>query len=162
MTFKRCITPLLLLGMLAMTPFAFGQKQVGAACPLSAQIADDTSSGALQIVAIPTIAQTYVYINGVKTANPNTPQIHVCSVRIRVFQAGTPANYGLVTGTGTNCATGQANVTPQWKGTASVTDTFDEYFGDQTGPIVPTGSALCFLLSAAPTHSQLLLTYGIN
>lgn len=162
MTFKRCfLLPLLLMGMLA--PAAFGQRLAGAACPLSAIITDDTSSGNLQMVAIPTgITNPYIYINGVKTANPLSPQIHVCSIRAVLIQPGTPANYGFVYGTGTNCATGATNVTPQWLGTASVTEHYDSYWTDQTALVLPPATALCWKLSAAVTHSQVLITYGIN
>lgn len=50
------------------------------------------------------------------TAKTNK-QVLICGFAL--FGGGT-ANVGLVTGTGTNCGTGQANVTPQFPLTAQV------------------------------------------
>lgn len=142
---------------------AVAQNPTSSRCPLSTIVTDDTSSGNLQIIAVPTITNTYVYTGQppVRTLNPNQPTIHICSVKAVLVQTTTAANYGLVTGTGSNCATGAANLTPQWIGTVSVREVWDQYFGDQAGPVTPAATAVCWKLSAAPTHSQLLVTYGI-
>lgn len=156
---KRFIVCLSLTLTLALGCVA--QNPTSSKCPLSAQVVDDTASGKLQIIAIPTLTNTYVWINGVRTLNPNAPTIHICSIKAAIIQTSTAANYGLVTGTGTNCATGSVNLTPQWVGTISVREIWDQPLGDQAGLVAPSGTAICWNLSAAPTHSQVLLTYGI-
>ena len=156
---KRFIVCLTLT--LAVALGCVAQNPTSSKCPLHAIVADDTSSGALQVIPLPTITNTYVWINGVRTLNPNAPTIHICSIKAVIVQTTTAANYDLVTGTGTNCGTGTAALTPLWVGTVSVRETWDQPLGDQAGIVAPSGTAVCWNLSAAPTHSQVLLTYGI-
>lgn len=151
-----------LLLSLACTLGAVAQVGTAPQCPLSAIVTDDTSSGKSQIIALPSgLATPPIYINGVATVNPNKPTIHICSIKARIIQASGAANYGLVYGTGSNCATGATNITPQWLGTASVTEDWTQYYGKDAAPAAAAGTAVCWSLSAAPTHSQLLVTYGI-
>jgi len=151
--------------VLLVPSFAFGQKTPGESCPLNAgaTIASITASGATQLIPVPTTpGSAPIYINNVATFNTaNAPSIHVCSVNIRVTQGATPANFGLVTGTGVNCATNQVNLTPQWIGTATSTDTFSFLFGPGNALIAPKGTAVCAKFSAAPTGALALITYAV-
>ena len=133
---RRILSLSLLIGILSLS--AFGQAH----CPLSVVLNSKTTATATQLIASPTSNYPPIYINGVATANPLAPSIHICSVSIHVVQTATPANFGLVVGAGTNCATNQANLTPQWVGNASVQDKWDMYYGEQAAPITPTGTAV--------------------
>ena len=145
--------PILSLCAVAQTPNS------SARCGLTAIIADQTTATTAQMVAIPTGNSPKVYVNGTAQTNPLGPSIRVCSVQIRIVQPATPTNFGFVYGTGTNCATGQANVTPQYVGTASTTEQLTQTFGYDAAITVPAGKALCFKTSAVSTHAQVLITY---
>jgi hypothetical protein len=152
----------LLITLLLAASFACAQKSPISACSLHAIVASDTSSGALEMIPIPTQGVNYIYVNGSRVVNPRSPSIHICSLEIRVKQPGSaPASFGLVTGTGTNCATGQASLTTQWAGTISVTDSWSPQWASDIGPVAPAGTAVCLLLSTAPTAAQAYVTYGV-
>lgn len=84
-----------------------------------------------------------------------------------------PASGGASTCSGTVTTTGgslagacggtawSTNLSPQFTGTASVTEDWTEYLGDSAAIVAPASKGVCFKLSAAPTHSQVLVTYGI-
>jgi hypothetical protein len=157
----RFTLSLCLLAALAVPAFAQNAQPVQ--CPLHAgsTLASITASGATQIIAIPTQVAPPIFINGTATVNPAKPRIAICAVQIMVQQAGTAADYGLVTGTGTNCATGQVNLTPQWFGTASVKETRDFLNGGTAPLVTPPGTAVCLKLSNAPTGAKILIFYNV-
>jgi hypothetical protein len=152
--------------LLLLCAVSFGQTaavQATPACPLHAgQTLTITASGTTEIIPVPTGITIPIY-NGAGTSvgSASTPKIIICSAQIQVNQAVGAADFGLVTGTGTACATGQANLTPQWQGTASVKERVDFLYGSGAPLIAPAGKAVCLKLSAAPTGARILLTYQV-
>ena len=101
-----------------------------------------TSSGVVQLIAPPT-----------------GQMLRICQVSIYVIQPSTPANFGLVYGTGTSCGTGQGNQTPQWTGVASSAQTYASNVPYGTTWWVPYGNGLCLKLSANVTSAQVEIRY---
>lgn len=130
--------------LLALPTTAHAQSP-GAICNHSA-ILTTTSSGPQQMIAAPTATQ----------------QVHICAVFFAVSQGSSVSTFGLVSGTGTNCGTGQANVTPQWPGGAA---SAVQYWYQNPGPSaamnVPYGNAVCLNLSAAPTTASVQILYSL-
>lgn len=158
---RSVFTSLFLLSLL-LGASAFGQGIPAATCPLHAgQTLTITASGTTEIVAVPSQTSVPIFINGVSTVNPAKPKVVICSVQIQVNQAAGAADYGLVQGTGTACATGQTNLTPQWQGTASVKETKDFLYGASAPLVAGSGNAVCLKLSAAPTGARVLVTYQV-
>lgn len=89
-----------------------------------AKIYDASTSGATQLVA----AGSSIYICGFS------------------FFAGGTVNVSLVSGTGTNCATGQASITPAFQFTAQTG--FSDASSFFRGLTVPYNTALCINTSA--------------
>jgi hypothetical protein len=160
---KRVTPSLILLSLLLVATLGFGQTIPAAACPLHAgQSLSITTSGATEVIPIPTGASLPVFNGaGVKIGVANSPKVVICSVQLQVIQPGTPSDYGLVTGTGSNCATGQAALTPMWQGTASVTTVRDFLYGSNAPLIAPPGKAVCLKLSANVTKAQILINYVV-
>lgn len=118
----------------------------GTICNKSAILSTSTS-GVQQIIAAP--------------ANPTPQSVHVCDVYFDLVQGATPANFGLVYGTGSNCGTGQANLTAQWIGVASSFQGFVQEPGPSAALFVPNNNAVCFDLTAAPTGAAVQVLYAI-
>jgi hypothetical protein len=156
------IAALLTIGITLLGLPAVGQTlEKTNACNLSASL--DGVTVTTQIVAAPPLTSTTVNINGTPTVvNTGSQRIKICGVNMVVNQTTTAANYGLAYGTGSNCATGTTNVTPQWVGTVSVKDRWDANFGVEGPLILPAGKALCLKLSAAPTGAQVLIRYKLE
>jgi hypothetical protein len=78
--------------------------------------------------------------------------IHVCGF---VINAGGTTTARLVSGTGTNCATGQANRTPPFNLTNGATVSF----GNGVGYLIkaPAGAALCVTNTAAQAANVLVV-----
>lgn len=103
-----------------------------------------------------------VYINGVPTSVTTGKSIKICSWMINVKQPASPADYGLIYGTGTNCGTGTTNVTAQYFGTASVQEKQQQEYSAGTWLIVPPGKDLCVQVSAAVTNVRVLVLYRLE
>lgn len=100
--------------LLALLSPAFGQSGPNIACP-NAAIYDASTNGATKLVT------------GLSTRN-----IYICGF---ILFAGGTANVSLVTGTGTNCGTGQAALTPAFNMVAQsgVADQSDRFRGLAVG-----------------------------
>lgn len=112
-----------------------------------------TTSGSTQLIAAPANAQFPYW------------SIRICAYTIAITETATPATWGLTYGTGTNCGTGNAKVTPQWPGVASAFLSDGRvYGGGSTGPILslPAGTALCLTLGGAVTSATVQVLYVIN
>lgn len=131
-----------------------------ATCGLSALL--NTTTATAQIVAAPASNTKIAIINGVSTSINAGQKIHICTVDILVKQTTTAADFGLVYGTGSNCATGITNLTPQWVGTISVIDKYQGNYGSAAALTAPSGKAVCLKLSNTPTNAQVLITYNIS
>lgn len=132
-----------LLTLLTLTSLVSVHAQVYGpyACSKTA-IATTTSSGTTAILAA------------------DQRSIRICNVYIQVVQPGSaPANFGLVSGTGLACATGQANVTGQWLGVANSTQSFTQVTAPNVATFVGGGNGLCLKLSTAPTGAVVQVTY---
>jgi hypothetical protein len=106
-------------------------------------IASSSASGAIQVVPL-----------------SGTSKVRVCSAYIQVVQPNTlPADFGLVTGTGVNCAGAQANLTQQWAGIAATVQSFTQQLDAANYEEGPAGAAVCMLLSAAPTAARVQVNY---
>lgn len=114
-------------------------------CSLNAQLTT-TSSGVQQIIAAPATTQ----------------KLHICNVWFAVSQGSSVSTFGLVSGTGTNCGTGQTALTPQWPGGAASTV---QYYAQNPGPSAaipaPYGGAVCVNFSAAPTTASVQILYSL-
>lgn len=147
--------------VLLLCSLAVAQAPPEVRCNQFAVIDNATASGAAQVIAAPAAGPVIFLNDGTTTAGP-TARVHVCAVSIMVTQTATPATFGLVYGTGTNCATGQNNLTPQWAGTASAKDIWNITLGGEAPLVVPMGNAVCLKLSAAVTKGQVLVIYSNN
>lgn len=127
---KRSVRGLLLLCALAASGFACGANP----------IVTTTSSGAIQIIAAG------------KT-------IRICSVVFQVSQSASPVDFSLVTGTGTNCGTGQAQLTQVFYGSASIIQVYSLVYGDSSPLNVVGNTAVCLLLSGVPTKASAQVSY---
>src|SRR5574337_2008002 len=112
------------------------------ACTQNA-ILSTTSSGVQQVIAAPT----------------GSHQIRICAIYFQVTQQSTPANFGLVQGTGVNCATSQAQVTPRWTGIASAIQTYTQEIPTNTSIFLTAGYAACLNLSAAPKNANIQILW---
>jgi hypothetical protein len=131
-----------------------------AVCNLSAMSNSTTAN--VQLVAAPASNTKIAIVNGVSTSISAGQKVHICTVDIVVKQTTTAADFGLVYGTGSVCATGLTNLTPQWVGTISVVDKMQLKFGADAALIAPAGKAVCLKLSNTPTNAQVLITYNIS
>lgn len=121
----------------------------------------DSVTATTKVISAPTPATSNATINGAIVAIPTGKRIRICHITYRVVQGVAAADFGLKTGTGTNCGTGTANLTPQWAGVASITETMTILYGSDGSVLVPAGKDLCFALSAAPTKAQISISYGV-
>ena len=126
-------------------------------CTLTAQLATGTATAKV-VSASPTTSFVQT-INGVATTITTTKAIKICAIFLQVKQAAGAAAFGLILGTGTNCATGPANVTPQFFGTASVIDKFQQEYTTGNYIVVTPGKDVCMKVSAAPTDMLALILY---
>lgn len=159
--FSRYLLPLALI--LAFVCSSVSAQTTSGNAPICGSIAIlDGVTVNTRVIVGPAATNTTIFINGVPTVTQiNSTRIHLCNIHYRVNQTATAANFGLATGTGTNCATGLANFTPQWTGVVSSVNDFGENFTSSAGLVVPAGKDLCLRLSAAPTGAQLQISYGI-
>jgi hypothetical protein len=88
-------------------------------------------------------------------AASGTTKIYVCSFLL-VPTSGTTPTFGLVTGTGTNCAGGQTVLVP-----AFATTTAGALFNATTNPVAltPAGGAVCYLDGGTTPVQAVILTY---
>jgi hypothetical protein len=135
---------LLIVCMFGLAGFGQQATTVNSKCPYVAFT--NTTTATVQLIAAPT-----------NTAFGK--RLMLCHVDILVKQTTGAADFGLITGTGTNCGTGGANLTPQWVGTASVIDKYNQDFGLSPIPVT-ANKAVCLKLSATPTNAQAMVTYG--
>lgn len=110
---------------------------------------------------------TVNYASGTLTAStqliapPASPrQIHIIAYDIQVSQSSTAVNWGLVSGTGSACATNQTLVTPSYIGYASVQQSIGQVY-QATTINLPAGTALCLNLSGTPTGAVVHIVYSI-
>lgn len=97
-------------------------------------------------------------------AGPSQPVkfVRIRSVYVAVNQTTTAANYGLVAGTGTNCANNQTKLTPTYTGHVSGTDYYSPSFSGVATLDVPLGYSVCLKLSAAPTSASVQILYTLE
>lgn len=169
---RKSITSLCLLLMLAsltvILPMPTVQAQQNIAsnslgCTLTALLnaGSPTTATTRIITAGPTGTQT-VFMNGAPTSVTTGKSIKICSWLINVKQAAGAADFGLIFGTGTNCATAPTNVTAQFFGTASVQEGKQQEYGSGTWLIVPPGKDVCVAVSAAPTNVRATVLYRLE
>jgi hypothetical protein len=80
-------------------------------------------------------------------------RIYICSLNVTGVSGTTPA-FGLVYGTGTNCATGQTTVQGAFTTTAAALYSFHG-----PGPITAAGTALCYLNTGTTPVQRYSITY---
>jgi hypothetical protein len=137
-------TTRLLLITALLYPLAAMAQGPGAVCNQSA-IFSTTSTGVQQVISAPGVPQS----------------VRICSVYFQVIQGTAAANFGLVAGTGTNCGTGQANLTGAWTGVASTIQGYTQEPGPSAAIKAPAGKAVCLNLSAAPTAANVQILYAV-
>lgn len=81
-------------------------------------------------------------------------KIFVCSLTL-VNASGTTPTFSLVSGTGTNCGTGQAVFLPAVSLTANVPLIWHRYVG-----ALPAGAALCYLQTGTTPVTNYILVYA--
>lgn len=142
---------------------AFAQQNAGTVplCSLTA-ISGATNTATFQVIAAPPAATNTQFINGTPTAVSIAQAIEICGVYISIKQTTTAADFKIVSGTGTNCATGQANVTSLFFGTVSVIDPKNIEPGTSAFIRLPKATAACLFLSAAPTNAQITIVYRLR
>lgn len=157
--FLLCLIVMLFATLIV--PLASAQTTIANTFTCSQLAILDNVTATTRVIVAAGSTQT-VYVNGVATqVSTNSRRLRICNVTFRVKQTATPANFGLTTGTGTNCATGSANFTPQFVGTASTNDTLLMNLGADGALLVPIGKDLCLSISVAvPTQAQILVSYG--
>ena len=126
------------------------------AASLSAHAQKSTDCGYNLPVSTATLTATSQLIPA-----PSSGAIHLCSFTIQVVQGGTPANFGLISGTGAGCATGTTPVTPAFLGVASTSQSVGESYTTLNTLATPAKTALCLSLSAAPTGAVAHVQYAI-
>lgn len=153
---------LLICSLLACLP-AFAQQNAGTVplCSLTA-VSGATNTATFQVIAAPPTVSNTQFINGTPTAVNISQAIEICGVYISIKQTATPADFRIVSGTGSNCGTGQANVTSTFFGTASVIDSKQLEPGTSAFIRLPKATAACLFLSAAPTNAQITIVYRLR
>ncbi len=126
----------------------FGQSNQ--ACNNSLNYASGTLTASTQLIGAPASSPGIV-----------GQAIHICSYTIQVSQTAPAVNWGLVSGTGAACATGQALVTPAYLGYASVQQSIGQVYGSGSTINLPASAALCLNLSGAPSGAVVHITYSI-
>lgn len=141
----RLIMKLLVFLIILCAPL-LAQRQGPYDCTQSYSSNVITASGATQLVAAPAANQ----------------HIRICYVSIFVVQPASAANFGLVSGTGSNCATGQSNLTPQWTGVQSaLSQNYIKSVPFGSAWFVPYQNAVCLNLSATVTSAQVEILYDV-
>jgi hypothetical protein len=135
---------LLLVAGFGCTQRAAAQTSFG--CNHSTNYASASLTASTQLIAVPT----------------NIPglAIHICSYTVLVSQGSTAVTFGLVSGTGTACATGNALVTPLYPGIASSGQQVSEVYDADGALNIPAGTNLCLQLSGAPTGAVVHITWA--
>lgn len=88
-----------------------------------------------------------------------SPQkINIVGFTIQIQQNASPVNWGLISGTGSNCATNTKLVTPAYLGYASI----QQSIGQSYSVSLPTGVALCFYVSGVPIGAVVNVAYTIG
>lgn len=161
----------LLLTLFALTPILrvpTVQAQANIAsntlgCTLTALLnAGSPTTATTRVITAGTTGTQTIYINGVPTSVTTGKSVKICSWAVNVKQAAGAADFGLIYGTGTNCATGSTNVTSQFFGTASVQESKQQEYGPGTWLIVPPGKDVCVAVSAAPTNVRATILYRLE
>lgn len=153
---------LLICSLLAVMP-AFAQQNAGTVplCALTA-VSGATNTATFQVIAAPPAATNAQFINGAVTTVSISQAIEICAVYISIKQTTTAADFKIVSGTGSNCGTGQANATSLFFGTASVVDPKNLELGSEHFIRLPKATAACLFLSAAPTNAQITIVYRLR
>jgi hypothetical protein len=137
----------LLLLLLTAAPFeAAAQVTTPRTCSKSV-FYDNNTNGATQIV--PTATDRYA-----------GNEIFICGY---AFSSAGTVNVGLVTGTGTNCATNLTKITPAWQFLTTTSGLYSIVDGQATwrGLSVPAGVNLCINASTG-TSVQAIIYYDNN
>lgn len=149
--------------LVLLIPSGLWAQQQNVMCPLAGGATQASFTATQRILTAPTTPTSRtIYVNGVATADTSTQAaIHICRVYMQIVQPSSAADYSLVSGTGTNCGTGQAQLTPIFKGTASTTEKFEILFTGPGALTVPKGKDVCVKLATnVPTGVVALLNYG--
>lgn len=119
---------------------AYAQQQGAIYCSQNAQY-DASTNGSTRIF----------------TANATSPrQVYICGYIINV--GATATNVQLKYGTGTNCGTGTANITPNF--VLPIAANIDDPSPVFRGLLVPAGQDICLVTSAGnPVQAIVYLTY---
>ena len=87
-------------------------------------------------------------------------KVRLCAVFINVVQpSASPADFGLATGTGSNCGGATASLTQQWQGVISTIQSFTQQTADGVLFEGPISNAVCLQTSAAPTSAKVQVIY---
>jgi hypothetical protein len=130
---------------------------------------------ALALLALPVMAQrtgpydcTRTAISGTITGSGatqiipvQTGLIRICQIIVQVVQTATPANFGVVSGSGTNCATNQGAVSAMWTGVASAIQGYTKNVPYGSVLFVANNNGVCLNLSAAVTGAQIEILYDV-
>ena len=128
-------------------------------------IGQQAAASSLPIVQAPTCTQTALASTTSSGLTEIVPlsagkKVRICAAYVNVVQPGaSPGDFGLATGTGTACATGTANLTQQWQGTAGAIQGFTQQTPDGVIFEGPSGAAVCLKMSAAPTSAKAQVLY---
>lgn len=138
----------ILFAMLLATVCHGQDHQLGPFTCTKTAVVTTTNSGATQLTTV----------GGGQIFNA-TQQVRICQIYIQVVQPGSsPANFGLVTGTGTGCSS-PANLTQQWTGVASSIQSFTQILTEHAAMFVGAGLNICLNLSQALTSAQAQILY---
>jgi hypothetical protein len=135
----------------ALTLAAAGCAQTAAAqtqntCNNAQIYASATLTANTQVITVPT--------------NISGLAVHICSYALQISQTSTAVTFGLVSGTGSVCATGQALVTPKYLGATSAVQLVAESFSAGSALNVPAGQNVCLVLSGTPTGAVVRITWA--
>lgn len=137
---KRIITVLALIAAICAAPAGHAQQQGSIYCSQNVQY-DGTANGSTRIF----------------TANAaSSARVFICGYTIQV--GATATNIQLRNGTGTNCGTGTANVTPLF--VLPVAGQLSDHSPVWRGLASPAGNDLCIFTSAGnPVQAIIYYTY---
>lgn len=121
-------------------------------CSNASNFASVAVTASTQLIAVPAASTAAAGVG---------KSIKVCAFTIQVAQTATPVNFGLTSGTGAACATGNALVTPAFIGVASTSQSVGQALANTTISL-PPNTALCLTLSGAPTGAVAHIIYTIQ
>lgn len=93
-------------------------------------------------------------------APPAGRSIYIQAFTIQIQQSASPVTWGLSSGTGSACGTGNTLVTPQYLGYASIQQSLGATYNSPI--VVSTAKALCFTTSGTPTGAVVHVVYSIQ